>query len=376
MSVIQIINWGVEMFVHRAWYRAAWSKELKKKPMHRKFLMQDVALYRDSKGKAHALNAMCPHRGANLGEGEVVGDCLQCPFHGLLFNADGHCEKMPFQPDNRPILKQARVTSYPVREQDGIIWIWMDTETKPHIEPDRFAWLDLAAGNYRIYGKTDLIRGSYLMNVETAIDDTHVPFVHRSTLARFFDQGASKVPRQKIMRHADDMGFTCQLDPASSWWPDGSPGDTPAEQIPEKLRKLGTLERSFRLGGQVIYEDENGGDAGEFAAFVTPMDEYNTWFSVASVINKKRNGFLKSLGWWLLLSCSSFADRVLGEDRDANSSPLIDHPGNLANPVMFPVDNHLVEFKKLWFEALKREGREPPPAFRRPTPWNKKHVND
>ena len=108
------------MFVHRAWYRAAWSKELGKDPMHRKFLMQDVALYRDSKGKVHALNAICPHRGANLGEGKVVGDCLQCPFHGLVFNADGHCEKMPFQPDNRPILKQARVTSYPVREQDGI----------------------------------------------------------------------------------------------------------------------------------------------------------------------------------------------------------------------------------------------------------------
>src|SRR5262245_52565986 len=77
------------MFVKRAWYAAGLSRELREKPLYRELLGEHVALFRDSGGKARAISALCPHRGANLGAGKVAGDTLQCPFHGWRFNGEG-----------------------------------------------------------------------------------------------------------------------------------------------------------------------------------------------------------------------------------------------------------------------------------------------
>ncbi|WCO68303.1 non-heme iron oxygenase ferredoxin subunit [Iamia majanohamensis] len=40
-------------------------------------------------GVVHAVNDRCTHRGAPLHEGPVVGDCLECPWHGSRFGLAG-----------------------------------------------------------------------------------------------------------------------------------------------------------------------------------------------------------------------------------------------------------------------------------------------
>ncbi|XP_042148702.1 cholesterol 7-desaturase nvd [Ixodes scapularis] len=44
------------------------------------------------------MDAYCPHLGANLGVmGRVVGDCIECPFHGWRFRGeDGVCTHVPY----------------------------------------------------------------------------------------------------------------------------------------------------------------------------------------------------------------------------------------------------------------------------------------
>jgi nitrite reductase/ring-hydroxylating ferredoxin subunit len=39
--------------------------------------------------RIYALGLRCPHAGALLSRGEIVGDCLQCPLHGGRFALDG-----------------------------------------------------------------------------------------------------------------------------------------------------------------------------------------------------------------------------------------------------------------------------------------------
>ena len=44
------------------------------------------------------LDAYCPHMGANIAVGgHVIGDCLECPFHGWQFRgSDGKVTKIPY----------------------------------------------------------------------------------------------------------------------------------------------------------------------------------------------------------------------------------------------------------------------------------------
>ena len=54
-------------------------------------------MFRDTNGHVHALDAFCPHLGANLAVGgKVKGSCLECPFHAWRFNGDdGKCVNIP-----------------------------------------------------------------------------------------------------------------------------------------------------------------------------------------------------------------------------------------------------------------------------------------
>lgn len=62
------------------------------------FLGENFAVFRTANGVASVLDAYCPHLGAHLGIGSrVVGDCVECPFHGWQFRGeDGQCMKIPY----------------------------------------------------------------------------------------------------------------------------------------------------------------------------------------------------------------------------------------------------------------------------------------
>jgi nitrite reductase/ring-hydroxylating ferredoxin subunit len=48
------------------------------------------------RGRVHALADRCAHRGGALHEGELAGDCVECPLHGSLFRLeDGSVERGP-----------------------------------------------------------------------------------------------------------------------------------------------------------------------------------------------------------------------------------------------------------------------------------------
>ena len=43
---------------------------------------RDIAVFRTSQGRVHAVANRCPHRGGPLSEGIVAGDRVTCPLHG------------------------------------------------------------------------------------------------------------------------------------------------------------------------------------------------------------------------------------------------------------------------------------------------------
>ena len=66
-------------------------------------------------GRVHALHDRCDHRGGPLHEGQVVGDCVECPWHGSRFRLeDGAVERGP---------ATGPQIAYETRERDGRIEI-------------------------------------------------------------------------------------------------------------------------------------------------------------------------------------------------------------------------------------------------------------
>ena len=58
----------------------------------------ELAVFRDTSGTAHVVDAYCPHMGASLSVGgQVKGNCIECPFHGWRFRGDdGKCVHVPY----------------------------------------------------------------------------------------------------------------------------------------------------------------------------------------------------------------------------------------------------------------------------------------
>ena len=76
-----------------SWFVFGLSDELHPgKLLARKFMGQEVTVFRTESGQAYAVDSYCPHLGAHFGYGATVkGEILQCPFHGFQFNGDGAC---------------------------------------------------------------------------------------------------------------------------------------------------------------------------------------------------------------------------------------------------------------------------------------------
>ena len=65
---------------------------------------------------------------------------VECPYHGWRFKRDGQCSKIPSLTGEESLdIEKIKVRSYPVREQDGLIWVYMAAKPGgvPKSEPPR-----------------------------------------------------------------------------------------------------------------------------------------------------------------------------------------------------------------------------------------------
>ena len=72
-----------------------------------------VAIFRHE-GRLHALDARCPHSGADLGLGRVHLGRVTCPDHGWTFDLASGC---------MPGMEENAVRIYPVKEEAGVVFV-------------------------------------------------------------------------------------------------------------------------------------------------------------------------------------------------------------------------------------------------------------
>jgi phenylpropionate dioxygenase-like ring-hydroxylating dioxygenase large terminal subunit len=99
------------------WHPVIRSRQLRDRPVKVTVAGRSIALFRAGGGAVGALDDVCPHRRMSLSRGSVVGDRLQCSYHGWTFDAQGQGES-----PGTPKL-HACAGSYDTREAFGVVWV-------------------------------------------------------------------------------------------------------------------------------------------------------------------------------------------------------------------------------------------------------------
>ena len=164
------------------WYLAALSRDVRPGRLrHEMLLGEPLVLGRTKAGDAFALRDICPHRGIPLSKGRLCADgTLECAYHGWRFRGDGSCAAIPSLVGGEDVEpSRIHVRSYPLREQDGLIWVYMPQSsrgtTAPRTEPPRVPTERARAPSF-------VERQMFPCNIDHAViglmDPAHGPYVH------------------------------------------------------------------------------------------------------------------------------------------------------------------------------------------------------
>lgn len=176
------------------WNAVALSRNVKRKPVSVRVDGRDFVLFRSPDGSLGALDDMCPHRRMRLSAGCVVGDKLQCAYHGWTFGCDG-AGSSPGTPK-----MHARTTSYDVREAAGLIWM------KPRDCAAPFP--EIAQGDYYHLCSMEHIAPTPL---ELAVDN-FCEIEHTSMIHMIFGYELTRMAEVKLDVKADDDEVRCVSD--------------------------------------------------------------------------------------------------------------------------------------------------------------------
>ncbi|RZL07448.1 MAG: aromatic ring-hydroxylating dioxygenase subunit alpha [Rubrivivax sp.] len=117
---------GEDGLFRQSWYPICLASEVAKgQVIGVPFLDGKVVVFRGDDGIAHVTSAYCPHVGADLSVGKVIGNNVQCAFHHWEYNGDGVCEKTGV---GDPPPKSACLFVFPSQERWGIVWAFNGEE--------------------------------------------------------------------------------------------------------------------------------------------------------------------------------------------------------------------------------------------------------
>ena len=160
------------------WYSVSRSHELLVGEVKRvQAFDRELALYRTRSGVAVVQDAFCPHLGAHLGvDGRVIGESIQCPFHGWRFGSDGVCTEIPYCEEIPP---RARIRTWETAEKNGEVYMWFHPEnTAPQWELPDLPELDDPNWTSPRYAEFDV--PAHVQDIaENSCDPVHFQYVHR-----------------------------------------------------------------------------------------------------------------------------------------------------------------------------------------------------
>lgn len=160
-------------YPRHTWYVAATSAGVGAAPVGRRALDTALVLYRTSDGGVVVLEDRDVHRPYPLSLARVEDDLIVSSYTGFAYAADGRCVRVPTQVE---VPYGARIRSFPVCEQDGLVWVWFAEPGLARLhQPPRTPWLVDEA--WSTLGDEWSTEANYLLLHENFADITHVAVV-------------------------------------------------------------------------------------------------------------------------------------------------------------------------------------------------------
>lgn len=160
------------------WHPVAAESALGDTPLSVELMGEALVLWRAADGQPAAAIDRCPHRGARLSLGRVMGGELECPYHGWRFERGGRCTAIPAQPGFVPPPGHG-ACAWQVRAVHGLLWV------APVGVPDEAPYAPAALAGLParqlICGPYD-VATSVPRVVENFLDTAHFGLVHEGFL--------------------------------------------------------------------------------------------------------------------------------------------------------------------------------------------------
>jgi phenylpropionate dioxygenase-like ring-hydroxylating dioxygenase large terminal subunit len=148
------------------------SSSIKSKPIKKKIAGKTLTIFRTKNGSIKAINDVCPHRGASLSQGKIKNDCIECPYHGWIFDEYGILKKIPAN-GNKSLPKNGNTFCYELQEYNNFVWLL--TKKSNHSIPELKEFQD---DNYtKLYGESE-VKGNWIDWISNGLDISHINFVH------------------------------------------------------------------------------------------------------------------------------------------------------------------------------------------------------
>lgn len=200
------------------WYIAATSHKLRRKPIQRQLLGEQLVLWRDAQGQPHALNNTCIHRGVPLSLGTVDENCIRCPYHGWAFNGAGECVEVPANGPGGKVPPNARTRAYPTVEKGGYIWVYTGLKSADE-RPPLYVPEELTSPLWCAGRRADDIQTHYTRVIEHNIDIAHLPWVHKNTIGRPMTPHEYIERPLRIRENGLSIALTNSTQPTLTWLP-------------------------------------------------------------------------------------------------------------------------------------------------------------
>ena len=245
--------------IQNQWYAVLDSKQVKKnKLIGVTRLSEKLVFWRDAENEVHCIYDKCCHRGASLCTGKLVGNHVECPFHGFLYDGSGKVTRIPANGKNAKVADNYRVNAYPARDAYGFIWVWFGEECADLPEIPFFE--ELRTG-FSYGGFSENWNVHYTRAIENQLDVVHLPFVHKTTIGR---GGKTLVNGPVVKWDGDRMTFYVK-------------NEVDNGQKPEKPGEIADYEKLFHLQLQMpnVWQNIISDKIRILAAFA-PVDEENT----------------------------------------------------------------------------------------------------
>jgi phenylpropionate dioxygenase-like ring-hydroxylating dioxygenase large terminal subunit len=168
-------------YMRRFWHPVCMAMELTDTPRFLKILGEELVAFRDGSGRIGVLHAHCVHRGASLEYGKIEQHGISCCYHGMQFDVDGTCLRVPFpageEVDGERYRCSIRQGAYKALERNGLVFAYMGP---PEVEPPFPEW----EGNFTVAEGDELVAYSnfqhcnWLQVQDNAADNYHTMALH------------------------------------------------------------------------------------------------------------------------------------------------------------------------------------------------------